>query len=338
MGGFGDNQFEMTTASNANSFVAAQPAGSFLASSVEGKPRLYLLPPLTSDVSRSSTAPCTTSAGACTTSRAVRGIRAGARVAWTGIGRGLPPTSRVLRCLQRHTREDPPARYEYQKEREHQVRTRRDPRERADGRLGVARAVDATRGRRVRQVVIERRDRHHGGPRIRNKASTTCTARSSWGPRRSSTRSPRHTTTGRGAAGDSTTGSTRMCWSGMSGSSGRTSTRGCTTCSRSIWERGGFPNVVQNGTESIILENPWVNGTKAAPLDQSFYLVMNVAVGGTNGWFPDGPEKPWLDGSATAPRDFLRTMDKWYPLVAAGHRKARDGHRLGEDVGEVYWA
>lgn len=26
---------------------------------------------------------------------------------------------------------------------------------------------------------------------------------------------------------------------------------------------------------------------------------MNVAVGGTNGWFPDGPEKPWLDQSAS---------------------------------------
>ncbi|KAJ7244244.1 hypothetical protein C8J57DRAFT_1364151, partial [Mycena rebaudengoi] len=42
---------------------------------------------------------------------------------------------------------------------------------------------------------------------------------------------------------------------------------------------------------------------------------MNVAVGGTNGWFPDGPEKPWLDGSAplTAPRDFLQTKDQWHP-------------------------
>ncbi|KAJ7244254.1 hypothetical protein C8J57DRAFT_1242961 [Mycena rebaudengoi] len=54
-----------------------------------------------------------------------------------------------------------------------------------------------------------------------------------------------------------------------------------------FWERDEFPNVVQNGTGSIILENPWVNGTKAAPFDQSFYLIMNVAVGGTNGWFPD---------------------------------------------------
>ncbi|KAJ6521654.1 hypothetical protein DFH09DRAFT_1372965 [Mycena vulgaris] len=44
----------------------------------------------------------------------------------------------------------------------------------------------------------------------------------------------------------------------------------------------------------------------------TFYLITNVAVGGTNGWFPDGTEKPWLDGSATAPLDFLRAQDKWY--------------------------
>ena len=33
----------------------------------------------------------------------------------------------------------------------------------------------------------------------------------------------------------------------------------------------------------------------------AFYLVMNVAVGRTNGWFPDGAgDKPWLDGSFSA--------------------------------------
>ncbi|KAJ6532926.1 concanavalin A-like lectin/glucanase domain-containing protein [Mycena vulgaris] len=79
-----------------------------------------------------------------------------------------------------------------------------------------------------------------------------------------------------------------------------------------FWNRGDFPPVVQNGTDSIVLANPWINGTKAAPFDQPFYLIMNVAVGGTNGWFPDGTEKPWLDGSATAPLDFLRAQDKWY--------------------------
>ncbi|KAJ7122680.1 concanavalin A-like lectin/glucanase domain-containing protein [Mycena crocata] len=81
----------------------------------------------------------------------------------------------------------------------------------------------------------------------------------------------------------------------------------------SFWDRGDFPTVVQNGSESVVLANPWVNGTKAAPFDQPFYLILNVAVGGTNGWFPDGPEKPWLDGSATAPLDFLRAQNQWYP-------------------------
>ena len=40
------------------------------------------------------------------------------------------------------------------------------------------------------------------------------------------------------------------------------------------------------------------NGKNSAPFDKPFYLIMNVAVGGTNGWFPDGVGgKPWLDGS-----------------------------------------
>jgi hypothetical protein len=80
-----------------------------------------------------------------------------------------------------------------------------------------------------------------------------------------------------------------------------------------FWKRGDFPAVVQNGSESIILENPWVNGTKAAPFDQSFYLILDVAVGGTSGWFPDGSEKPWLDGSATAMGDFWTAKSQWLP-------------------------
>jgi hypothetical protein len=41
-------------------------------------------------------------------------------------------------------------------------------------------------------------------------------------------------------------------------------------------ERGDFPNVVQNRSESIILENPWVNGKKAAPFDQyaCFFFLL----------------------------------------------------------------
>jgi hypothetical protein len=81
----------------------------------------------------------------------------------------------------------------------------------------------------------------------------------------------------------------------------------------SFWDRGDFPAVVQNGSEVVGLQNPWINGTKAAPFDQrmfsmrffllelirslGFYLILDVGIGGTNGWFPDDPDKPWLDGS-----------------------------------------
>ena len=66
-----------------------------------------------------------------------------------------------------------------------------------------------------------------------------------------------------------------------------------------FFERGDFPPIVQNDTNFIATPNPWKDGTKnVAPFDQPFYLIMNVAVGGTNGWFPDGAgDKPWLDHS-----------------------------------------
>ncbi|PPQ88363.1 hypothetical protein CVT25_002109 [Psilocybe cyanescens] len=78
-----------------------------------------------------------------------------------------------------------------------------------------------------------------------------------------------------------------------------------------FFKRGDFPAVVQNGSEAVILENPWKNGSNAAPFDQPFYLIMNVAVGGTNGWFPDGGGKPWLDGSNTAMGDFWAKKNQW---------------------------
>lgn len=39
------------------------------------------------------------------------------------------------------------------------------------------------------------------------------------------------------------------------------------------------------------------SGRLLIPLFLAFYLILDVAVGGTNGWFPDGGDKPWLDGS-----------------------------------------
>lgn len=58
-----------------------------------------------------------------------------------------------------------------------------------------------------------------------------------------------------------------------------------------FWEYGGFPEEY---------ENPWKGGTKMAPFDQEFYLILNLAVGGI-GYFPDeavNPTgKPWKNNS-----------------------------------------
>ena len=99
-----------------------------------------------------------------------------------------------------------------------------------------------------------------------------------------------------------------------------------------FFDRGDFPQTVANGSQWIVTPNPWKDGTNAAPFDQPFYLVMDVGVGGTTGWFPDGlGDKPWLDGSLSklisvcyiperltklfllaAMRDFAKAQDEWY--------------------------
>ncbi|KAJ6532933.1 hypothetical protein DFH09DRAFT_1284539 [Mycena vulgaris] len=78
-----------------------------------------------------------------------------------------------------------------------------------------------------------------------------------------------------------------------------------------FWNRGDFPPSCRTGPTASCSRTRG-STAKATSFDQPFYLITNVAVGGTNGWFPDGPEKPWLDGSATAPLDFLRAQEKWY--------------------------
>jgi len=79
-----------------------------------------------------------------------------------------------------------------------------------------------------------------------------------------------------------------------------------------LWQRGNFPLSDANGTRLI---DPWSQtGNDATPFDQDFYLILNVAVGGTNGWFPDGLNgKPWVDQSPTARYDFWNAQEDWYP-------------------------
>ena len=88
-----------------------------------------------------------------------------------------------------------------------------------------------------------------------------------------------------------------------------------------FFQRGDFPEVISNGSGLAPLPNPWINGTYATPFDQGiflssrifflfcylfssnyieFYFIMNVAVGSTNGWFPDGQgNKPWLNNAGS---------------------------------------
>ncbi|KAK7498940.1 hypothetical protein BaRGS_00009749 [Batillaria attramentaria] len=62
-------------------------------------------------------------------------------------------------------------------------------------------------------------------------------------------------------------------------------------------------------------DNLWSSGTKMAPFDQDFYLILNVAVGGTIGYFDDswdyGVTKPWNNTSPQAAQDFWNKRDEW---------------------------
>ncbi|KAJ8732108.1 hypothetical protein PYW08_014838 [Mythimna loreyi] len=62
-------------------------------------------------------------------------------------------------------------------------------------------------------------------------------------------------------------------------------------------------------------------------LEGIFYLVMNLAVGGT-GYFPDGVRnpspKPWWNGSPTAARDFWNARGHWLPTWNLNVNDGRD--------------
>ncbi|KAL5119776.1 hypothetical protein ACEQ8H_002382 [Pleosporales sp. CAS-2024a] len=84
-----------------------------------------------------------------------------------------------------------------------------------------------------------------------------------------------------------------------------------------FWQRGNFASLTtENGT---LFSNPWQAGSKSAPFDQKFYLILNVAVGAQNGWFWDGNGKPWVDGSDFAARDFWNAKNEWLPTWGKGN-------------------
>lgn len=85
-----------------------------------------------------------------------------------------------------------------------------------------------------------------------------------------------------------------------------------TSFDQHLFDRGSFPTANSNGS---FLENPWSKSpNNNAPFDQRFFLILNVAVGGTNGWFEDSKSgKPWLDGSVNAKKDFWNARNTWLP-------------------------
>lgn len=78
------------------------------------------------------------------------------------------------------------------------------------------------------------------------------------------------------------------------------------TSRTSFWERGGW--------NSTSYDNPWKNRPTNAPFDQPFYIILNLAVGGTGGFFVDGyPGKPWSNTSPNAVNQFYDAKGQWLP-------------------------
>ena len=71
----------------------------------------------------------------------------------------------------------------------------------------------------------------------------------------------------------------------------------------SFWTLGGWP--------SPPWTNPWENGENSAPFDREFFLIINLAAGGTNGYFPDGFGKPWSDSDPHAVNAFWDANAQW---------------------------
>jgi len=84
-----------------------------------------------------------------------------------------------------------------------------------------------------------------------------------------------------------------------------------------MWDRGNFGSDIVNNSA---LHDPWSQtGRLNTPFDQAFYLILNVAVGGTNGYFPDQiGNKPWGDKSPTAQLEFWNASSIWFPTWGNG--------------------
>ncbi|EIW76065.1 glycoside hydrolase family 16 protein [Coniophora puteana RWD-64-598 SS2] len=82
-----------------------------------------------------------------------------------------------------------------------------------------------------------------------------------------------------------------------------------------FFKSAGFPATAMNASSGyeVVVTDPWTEGSNAAPYDQQFYLIMDLAVGGISGWFPDNVgNKMWFDNSQTAMQEFAKAQSDWY--------------------------
>ena len=68
----------------------------------------------------------------------------------------------------------------------------------------------------------------------------------------------------------------------------------------------------KTGLTSPPWDNPWTGHGNNTPFDQEFYLILNLACGGTGGYFPDGNGKPWSDNDPHAVNAFYDAKPQWY--------------------------
>uniref|UniRef100_A0A7G3ACI8 Putative beta-13-glucan-binding protein-like isoform x4 n=1 Tax=Lutzomyia longipalpis TaxID=7200 RepID=A0A7G3ACI8_LUTLO len=96
---------------------------------------------------------------------------------------------------------------------------------------------------------------------------------------------------------------------------------GMVNASTGFWAKGDFARKAP-GTD-----NPWRYGSTMAPFDQEFYIIINLAVGGTN-FFPDNVTnpggKPWHNSSPQAATDFWNGRNQWLPTWYLKQDYSRD--------------
>ena len=73
---------------------------------------------------------------------------------------------------------------------------------------------------------------------------------------------------------------------------------------QSFWQLGGWTSP---------WDNAWRGRGPSAPFDRRFFLIINLAVGGTTGFFPDGFGKPWSNTGSHAINAFYDARDSWLP-------------------------